>query len=137
MKGEKRFSCLMLIGAVLLLVGTFNIVPLNELTISSPGGYPVFIGLLAVALAALIVFGKHEETDEKVFQPVIVAFIVMLVLYVLGIIYFHYTAATLLFLFAGIFYLNRKNWKRALLIAYISTFMILLIFKYLFKVIMP
>jgi hypothetical protein len=45
--------------------------------------------------------------------------------------------ATLLFLFAAMFYLKRDNWKRAVLISYISTFMILLVFKYLFSVIMP
>lgn len=137
MKGEKKFSYLMVMITVVLFLGALRIVSFEELTISSPGGYPSFIGLLAVFLAVLIALGKHEETDEKVFQPVIVASIVMLVLYVVAIIYFHYTAATLLFLFAGIFYLNRKNWKRALLIAYISTFVILLIFKCLFKVIMP
>lgn len=142
MKGEKIFTYIMLAISVLLLIGSLFIVPFDELTVSSPGGYPVFISFACVILACLVAFGKHPAEDDsenakKVFDPVIVAFIIMLALYVVGIIYIHYTVATLLFLFAGMFYLNRSSWKRAVLISYISTFMILLVFKYLFSVIMP
>lgn len=142
MKGEKIFTYIMLAISVLLLIGSLFIVPFDELTVSSPGGYPVFISFACVILACLVPFGIHPAEDDsenakKVFDPVIVAFIIMLVLYVVGIIYIHYTVATLLFLFAGMFYLNRSSWKRAVLISYISTFMILLVFKYLFSVIMP
>ncbi|MGN0203617.1 MAG: tripartite tricarboxylate transporter TctB family protein [Coprococcus sp.] len=142
MKGEKIFTYIMLAVSVALVIGSLFIVPFDELTVSSPGGYPVFVSILCLVLAFVVAFGKHPEVGEsenekKVFDPVIVAFIMMLVLYVAGIIYIHYTAATLLFLFASMLYLNRSNWKRAVLISYISTFMILLVFKYLFSVIMP
>jgi hypothetical protein len=115
-------------------------VPFSELTASSSGGYAIFISVICLILALVIAFGKRSVSDEpekSVFDPVIIAFIIMLILYVVGILFIHYVAATLLFLFAAMFYLKRDNWKRAVLISYISTFMILLVFKYLFSVIMP
>jgi hypothetical protein len=140
MKGEKIFTYLMVVASAAFLVGSLFIVPFDELTVSSSGGYPIFISILCLILALITAFGKHpavEENAKNVFDSVIIAFIIMLVLYVIGILYIHYVLATLLFLFATIFYLKRDNWKRAVLISYISTFMILLVFKYLFSVIMP
>ena len=142
MKGEKLFAYLMVAASLLFLTGSLLIVPFDELTASSSGGYPIFISVLCLALSLAIALGKRPQADEAgeaehVFDSVIVAFMIMLVLYVVGILYIHYVAATLLFLFAAIFYLRRDNWKRAALISYICTFMILLVFKYAFSVIMP
>lgn len=142
MKGEKLFSYLMAAASLMFLIGSLFIVPFDELTASSSGGYPIFISVLCLVLSLAVALGKHPQADESgelqpVFDSVIVAFMIMLVLYVVGIIYIHYVPATLLFLFAAMFYLKRDNWKRAALISYISTFMILLIFKYAFSVIMP
>lgn len=142
MKGEKIFTYLMVVVSLIFLVGSLFIVPFKELTVTSSGGYPIFIAVICLILAVIIALGKHPVEDQSgeeksVFDSVIIAFIIMLVLYAAGILYIHYVAATLLFLFAAIFYLQRDNWKRAVLISYISTFMILLVFKYLFSVIMP
>lgn len=142
MKGEKKFTYLMVAVSLIFLIASLLIVPFSELSATSPGGYPIFISIICLVLAIVIAAGKHPseeeiDTTKKVFDPVIIAFIIMLTLYVVGIIYIHYVVATLLFIFAGIFYLKRDNWKQAVLISYISTFMILLVFKYLFSVIMP
>jgi hypothetical protein len=140
MKGEKIFSYIMVLVSAAFLIGSLLIVPFSELTASSSGGYAIFISVICLILALVIAFGKRPVSDEpekSVFDPVIIAFIIMLILYVVGILFIHYVAATLLFLFAAMFYLKRDNWKRAVLISYISTFMILLVFKYLFSVIMP
>lgn len=141
-KGEKIFSYLIILLSLAFLAGSFFIVPIGELTVDSAGGYPIFIASLCLVMALLVTFGKRpslkeeDQMEKDVLTPVIVAFIVMLAIYVLAIIYIHYVLATLLFVFAAIFYL-KKDWKSAVLISYISTFMILLIFKYLFSVIMP
>jgi hypothetical protein len=140
MKGEKIFSYIMVLVSAAFLIGSLLIVPFSELTASSSGGYAIFISVICLILALAIAFGKRpvpDEPEKGVFDPVIIAFIIMLILYVVGILFIHYVAATLLFLFAAMFYLKRDNWKRAVLISYISTFMILLVFKYLFSVIMP
>ena len=141
MKGEKYFSYIILILSVLFFIGSLRIVPFKELTITSPAGYAIFISALCILVSCVIVFGKKFETDidesRNVFDPTIVAFMIMLILYVVAIIFLHYTIATLLFIFAAVFYLRRDNMRQAILISYISTFMILLVFKYIFSVIMP
>lgn len=142
MKGEKKFSVLLLCLSVLFLIGSFFIVDFKDLTITSPGGYPIFIAVLCVLCALYGVFIENKDYKEaadarSVFDPTIIAFIIMLILYFVMIIFIHYTFATLIFLFAAMFYLERRNWRRAILVSYISTFMILLVFKYIFSVIMP
>lgn len=141
MKGEKQFSYIILAVSVLFLIGSLFIVPFCDLTITSPAGYAIFMSVLCVIISCVIVFGKKFETDidesRHVFDSTIVAFIIMLILYVAAIMFLHYTIATLLFIFAAVFYLKRDRFKQAVLISYISTFMILLVFKYLFSVIMP
>ena len=142
MKGEKKFSVVLLLVSLLFLVGSLFIVPFKDLTITSPGGYPIFIAVLCVLCALHGVFIEHKDYKDpegarSVFDPTIIAFIVMLILYIVLINFIHYTFATLIFLFAAMFYLERRSWRRAILVSYISTFMILLIFKYIFSVIMP
>lgn len=142
MKGEKYFNYVLLVLSALFLVGSLTLVPMQELSITSSAGYAIFIAILCLVFSAIIVFGgkkgvQESEADEKVLDSTIIAFMIMLVCYVIGIIFLHYTIATLLFIFAAVFYLKRDSWKQAILISYISTFMILLVFKYLFSVIMP
>lgn len=141
-KGEKIFSYVLLALSAVCIIGAFFIVPISELTVSSPGGYPVFVACLCFVLAAITAFRKPEEVDsegkeEKLFDRTILIFIAMLVMYALAIIYLHYTVATLLFLFVSIFYLRKKDWRMAILVSYICTFLILLVFKYAFSVILP
>lgn len=141
MKGERYFSYIILALSALFLIGSLFIVPFNELTITSPAGYAIIISALCLIVSCVIVFGKKFETDidetKKVFDPTIVVFMLLLLLYVAAIIFLHYTIATLLFIFAAVFYFRRDSVKQAVLISYISTFMILLVFKYIFSVIMP
>lgn len=142
MKGEKKFSILLLLISVLFLIGSLFIVDFKNLTITSPGGYPILISVVTVLCALYVVFVKNKNLTDpddarSVFDPTIIAFIIMLILYVVLINIIHYTLATLIFLFAAMVYLERKNWRRAILVSYISTFMILLVFKYIFSVIMP
>lgn len=142
MKGAKIFSAFWLILALVFFVGSFFLVPVEEITMTSPAGYPIFISGVCLVFAGLV-YGKtgrgtEEQVPEKqVLDPVVLHMMGMLVLYVAGIFLVHYVAATLLFLFAALFYLRREDWRNALMISYISTFMILLVFKYLFSVIMP
>lgn len=140
-KGEKIVAYVMLIVSLVFVIASFRIIPISELTVSSSGGYAIFISFICLIFALAGIFEKpmkpNENAGKNVLDSVIIAFIVMLVCYIIGIIYIHYVPATLLFLFASSFYLNRASLKRAILISYISTFMILLVFKYGFSVIMP
>ena len=140
---DRIFSVIALAVALLFLVGALGIVPFEQLTITSPGGYPILIAVLCVIFGGLSMvetFQKKKETggeNFRVFDPVIIAFILLLSLYVVAIIYLHYALATLLFLFAALLFLKRGKWGQAFLISYIGTFMVMLIFKYMFNVIMP
>lgn len=142
MKGAKVFSVFWLLMSLIFFIGSFFLVPMEEITVTSPAGYPIFISALCLIFSAFV-FAKTRKTSEdeipekRVFDPVVVHLMIMLILYVVGIIVIHYVFATLLFLFAALLYLRKGNWRNALMISYISTFMILLIFKYLFSVIMP
>lgn len=140
MRKDTKIFCWACLGVSLLfLIGALQIIPIAELSATSPGGYPVFIAILCAVLAVVIVIHpKQDCVEEKaLFSPVIKAFLVMLVLYVLAIIYLHYVIATLLFLFAAVLYLKRDDWRTAVLVAYISTFMVLLVFEYIFGVVLP
>ena len=147
MNGDRNFAVITLLVSLALLAGSLLIVPMEELSITSPGGYPILISVLCVIFAILSMVETVRTKERKkvlddgetfrVFDPVIVVFLIMLALYVLAIIYLHYAIATLLFLFAAICYLKRGDWRQAILIAYISTFTIMLVFKYMFSVIMP
>ncbi len=138
-KDIKTFCWVCLGVSLLFLIGAFQIVPISELSATSPGGYPIFIAVICTILALVVlVQAKQENVETKpLFSPVITAFLIMLVLYVLAIIYLHYVIATLLFLFAAVMYLKRNDWRTAILVAYISTFMILLVFEYIFGVVLP
>lgn len=140
MRKDSKIFCWVCVGiSLLFLAGALQIVPISELSVISPGGYPVFIAILCTVLAGIVAMHpKQDQVEEKaLFSPVIKAFLIMLVLYVLAIIYLHYVIATLLFLFAAVLYLKRKDWRTAILVAYISTFMILLVFEYIFGVVLP
>ncbi len=166
MKGAVRFSLFWTILALVFFAGSFFLVPPGELTMTSPAGYPLFISALCLGFSVLVLVktlregrkgqaagghgsepesqaaGGHGREPEagpgkQVFDPVVVRLMILLVLYVAAIPVVHYTAATLMFLLAALCYLRKGRWKNALMISYISTFMILLVFKYLFSVILP
>ena len=140
MKGEKIFSYLLVAASLCMLIGSLLIEPMNKLTVTSPAGYPILISALCLLLAFVVSLKTENNPaaeERTIFDPVIVNFFVMLTLYVVGIMFIHYTLATLIFLFAAMASLSRKDWRRAILISYIGTFMILLVFKYLFSVILP
>lgn len=166
MKGAVRFSLFWTILALVFFAGSFFLVPPGELTMTSPAGYPLFISALCLGFSVLVLVktlregrkgqaaggpgsepesqaaGGHGREPEagpgkQVFDPVVVRLMILLVLYVAAIPVVHYTVATLMFLLAALCYLRKGRWKNALMISYISTFMILLVFKYLFSVILP
>ena len=147
MKGDRIFACVMLAVAVAFLLCSLGIVPFGELSITSPGGYPILISTLCVLFGALS-FGetvkrgtREKKLDDgevfRVFDPVVVVFLILLTLYVAAILFLHYAIATLLFLFVALLYLKHGAVRQAFGIAYIGTFTIILIFKYMFSVIMP
>ena len=58
MKGEKKFSYLLLFVSVLFLIGSLFIVDFKDLTITSPGGYPILIAVLCLLCTAFLLRTK-------------------------------------------------------------------------------
>lgn len=142
MKKGERIFCFVLFGlAVLFLLASLQVTPLSELTVTSDGAYPILISTLSLIFGLWMVLenrGKPEDSDEKfVLHPDILVMILLILLYAVSILILHYVLATLLFTVLSIAYLERKNWKTGLLVGFISTFWIVLVFKYLFRVILP
>ena len=139
-RGERGFCCALLVLSLALLCASLQITPLPELTLTSDGAYPVFVSVLCVGFALWMVLenqGKATVTEKPVLHRDVVTVLLLLVLYVGAILLIHYILATLLFTVLSITYLERGNWRLGLLVGFISTFMIVLLFKYAFNVILP
>lgn len=146
--GKKWFNRVIFLLSFLFLLGSFAITPPSELKLISPGAYPVLISCLCLMLSGMEAWrgthgaggsdGQKEHTEEKkVLNREVLTFIALMLLYLLAIRFLHYTIGTLLFIFCSILYLKKEGWKLSFLISFISTFMILLIFKHFFHVILP
>lgn len=140
-RGERGFCYGLLVFSLALLCASLQITPLSELKLTSDGAYPVFVSALCVGFALWMVLenrGKAAEEGEKpVLHRDIAALLLLLALYVGALLLLHYILATLLFTVLAITYLERGNWRLGLLVGFISTFLIVLLFKYAFRVILP
>lgn len=145
MKNSELVFCGLLTAlSALFVLGATFITPVPQLTITSPGAYPLFVAFLCLLSALWVFFDvlrdrvKHAKIpDWKLFDHDVLGFLGIMFLYFIGIATLRYTAGTLLFLFAAICFLERKNVLRCLTIAVIGTAANLLIFKYIFSVILP
>lgn len=144
LKAEIIYGGLLGLCSAAFLVGALSITPWNEFTLTSPGAYPALVGVLGVVCAQWVlsdcVNGRLQRKDAPEFQLAnkdVLIFTGIMMAYVPAMIWLGYALSTLLFTFVGIGFLERKHWRITLLTAFVSTFIILLIFKRLFGVIMP
>lgn len=156
-----------LILALALLIGALTISPLSELSVSSDSAYPILISAIGVLLAVKIALDDYKakkaaahieekaaeapeekaaaQTEEnfaevpelKVLNRDVLVVIGLMVLYGVLLLLCGYIISTLVFSVAAISYLYKHNWKTGALIGFIATFMIVLVFKYGFSVILP
>lgn len=141
---ERVFCGLLTVLSALFVLGASYITPLSRLSITSPGAYPLFVACLCL-ISALWVFSdalrgrlKHAVIpDWNLLDRDVLCFLGIMLLYFMGIATLHYTVGTLLFLFAAVLFLERKNVLRSLTVAVIGTAVNLVIFKYIFSVILP
>lgn len=143
-KGERVFCLVMLGLSVVLLIASLGITPVSELTITSDGAYPTLIACLSLVFAIWMVLenrGRQEkqarQDSPSLFPPDVLVMVVLVAAYALLVPIIHYALATLLFTVLSISYLERWSWRTGLLVGFISTFWIILIFKYFFNVILP
>lgn len=139
-KGERFFCYGLLVCSLLFLTASLRITPLSELTVTSDGAYPIFISCLSLSFALWMVLenrGKGNIAEKPPLHRDILVMLLLLAGYVVALLLLHYILATLLFSVLSISYLERGNWRLGLLVGFISTFLIVLVFKYAFNVILP
>ena len=146
-KGEKVFDLILVILGLIFVILAFGITPISEMTASSEGFYPVVISIVSLILAVANFIkqnaerkknGEPEYSDEaSVFNKDVMVMMGFLVMYIVLIFLVHYIIATLVFTTLSILYLSGKDWKTSLLVGFIATMMIVLVFKYGFSVILP
>jgi len=144
MKRNELVGCGILFAlSLLFIVGSAGITPMDTLRVTSPGAYPLFIACLCLLCALWVTLdirkqrGSGDAPSWPLFTKEMLRFMGLLLLYYVLMLYFHYTLSTLLFTFFAIWFLARQGWKTSLLVSYVSTFIILLVFKYVFSVVMP
>lgn len=145
MKRKELWCCGVLFAlSLLFMAGSAGITPMAKLHITSPGAYPLFVSLLCLLSAGAVTADtlkahpdENDAPDWPLFSWEMLCFMALMLMYYVTMFYYHYTLSTLLFTFLGTYFLNREDWKTSLLVAYISTFIILLVFKHAFSVIMP
>lgn len=140
----KAHEIAVIVISLLFLAASLTIAPLSDLSISSDAAYPIFISVLCLAFAVWIVVEerKNKSTDnknpqEKFLSKDVVVLIGVMAVYAVLLFLLGYVLSTLVFTILSIGYLYKRNWKTGLVIGFISTFMIVLVFKYGFNVILP
>lgn len=143
-KTELVFCGLLTVLSALFLLGSAFITPLSKLTITSPGAYPLFVACLCLLSSLWVFFDalrgrikRAHAPDWRLFDHDVLCFLGIMLLYFVAIATLRYTVGTLLFLFAAVWFLEKKNILRSLTVAVIGTAVNLVIFKYIFSVILP
>lgn len=155
MKAEKIASLAFTALAVAYIIGAFLIKepPLRQQM--GPEAFPLAIGALMLLLSLLYVrqqfqklpvqedeeraaiIGADEKLSSYVDYKTIGIMLVLMLAYGLSFEKLGYPLATLLMFMAGIFVLERKHWKRDLVIALIASFGIYFLFRYVLRVNLP
>jgi putative tricarboxylic transport membrane protein len=155
MKAEKIASLTFTALAVAYIAGAFLIKepPLRQQM--CPEAFPLAIGVVMLFLSLLYVrqqfqkqpvqedeeraaiIGAEEKLSSYVDYKTVGIMLVLMLLYGLSFEKLGYPLATLLMFMAGVFVLERKHWKRDLIIALIASFGMYFLFRYVLRVNLP
>jgi putative tricarboxylic transport membrane protein len=155
MKAGKIGSLAFTALAIAYIVGALSIKepPLRQQL--GPEAFPLAIGGLMLLLSLLYVrmefqkkpivedevraaiIGAEEKLSGQVDYKVIGIMLALMLVYGLTFERLGYPLATLLMFMAGVFVLERKHWKRDLVIALIGSFGIYFLFRYVLRVNLP
>jgi putative tricarboxylic transport membrane protein len=155
MKAEKIASLAFTALAVAYLIGAFFIKepPLRQQL--GPEAFPMAIGALMLSLSLLYVrmefrkkpvqedeeraaiIGAEEKLSSYVDYKIVGIMLALMLAYGLTFEKLGYPLATLLMFMTGVFVLERKHWKRDLVIALIASFGMYFLFRYVLRVNLP
>lgn len=148
--GEKLFNYILMILGIFAVYGASKISGIIPKT-DSPGALPLFIAFSLCAFSLWIYgenrtfspihFNTYKERQkafkELVFPNDILIMVVLLIIYSIGLDVIGFNISTFAFLWISMIYLTAGNWLKNLGYTAISLGFILIIFKFLFKVILP
>lgn len=137
------FFLFLLTGAFLL--ESFKLKGVLQGSFNGPGAIPQIMSLTILFMLFLVciqyVRNHKEAAPVKVvrylFSAEVITLLVLVTLYALFLELLHFEITTLLFLWAGMFLLERRNPLKKLIISVCTLGLIILIFAYVFRVIMP
>ena len=147
--GETVFTWLMLAFSIFVLVQAYRISGFSS--VSSPGMFPMLAAAVMVISLILLLLDNRQANkpdaqnlkDElwravkDIFRPEILAYIGIIVLYMILIEPLHFLPGSFLFLVGSMIYLKGSTPLKALLISAGTLGGIYLIFRTLFRVILP
>lgn len=140
--GEFLFSCGLLLFSATALVLAANISGLSD--ISAPGVLPT-IAASVMVLSGLFITREawalpadQSTTFRASLTPVVVVnFMALGIAYIVLLGVFGFLIATLSYLFVAILYLHRQGWLLAFFVSLNSLAIIYVVFRVIFKVILP
>jgi len=147
--GETLFLTLLLLLSIAILILAIKISGFSSL--SSPGAFPMFVGVIMI-FSCVMAFreslhkksppfkNKKEELTiaaKDLFSLTMVGFTFLMILYgyLLGSIGFIFS--TLLFLWGSIIFLKGAGLVKATWVSLLNVFIIYLLFRYVFLVLLP
>lgn len=150
--------------SAIFLALALTVMPFSEITITSDAAYPILVASLSVVFAVWIVISEErkrrnsakkngetqdgaedasgeqaeeEESGGRIFTCTAVILMAMIAIYGILLMFVGYIVATLVFTVLAVTILHKRQFKIGLLVGFISTFLIVLVFKYGFSVILP
>lgn len=148
--GERGLSYILIAISLFVIYTAYNISG-KKLTSSSPGAFPLFISVLLL-IFAIWIWGEKRKLSpnpyssyrekigalgNKVFTKDVMVVVLLLIIYCISLDIIGFPITTFAFLWLCISYLQRGNILKNLFIAALNLGIIMLIFKVVFKVILP
>lgn len=145
--GELGFSLIFVSLSIFIVISALYILK-ADITLSSPGAFPVFVSMIMLITSILIykeikknykdeVRASFKKTMTLLFNKDVLGMIIFILIYTLVLSIAGFKITTLLFLWGSMIFLKVGNWKKTLIISISTVVIIILIFSFVFKVILP
>lgn len=147
LSGELGFSIIFIAFSIFIVISAFQISG-KEITLSSPGAFPVFVSTVMLIMAILVwrevkkfspknVEFPFRKAITMLFTRDVTGMIVLVLIYAFVLSAVGFKISTLVFLWVSMLFLKAGSWKKTLIISFFTVISILLIFSFVFKVILP
>lgn len=145
--GELGFSIIFVAFSIFIVISAFQISG-TEITLSSPGAFPVFVSIIMLIMSILVwrevkgfspkgVSDKFKQAINMLFKRDVSGMMILVIIYAIALSLVGFKITTLLFLWASMMFLKAGSWKKNLIISFLTVVVIIVLFSFVFKVILP